>query len=136
MNEPIGKRLKSERERLRKSQDEFATLGGVKKRAQIYYEQDERCPDGHYFSAIAAAGADVAYILTGKQTDAYPVGQTAAHSVNETGQQDPLARQRQQIKTLVDKLDESGLKAVQEECEKVERIKALEREVAALRRRA
>lgn len=47
------------------NQDEFAALGGVKRRAQSTYETDERVPDAAYLAAIAAAGADVGYILTG-----------------------------------------------------------------------
>jgi hypothetical protein len=64
----LHKRLQEERRRLEINQDEFAEIGGVKRRAQINYESGDRCPDGHYFSAIAAAGADVQYILTGKRS--------------------------------------------------------------------
>lgn len=64
----MHKRLQEERQRLGLTQDEFAEIGGVKRRAQINYESGDRCPDGHYFSAIAAAGADVQYILTGKRS--------------------------------------------------------------------
>jgi len=63
----LHERLKEERLRLGLSQDEFAEKGGVKRRAQIHYEAGERCPDGHYFAGIAATGADVNYILTGKR---------------------------------------------------------------------
>jgi transcriptional regulator with XRE-family HTH domain len=63
----IGTRLREERLRLGKSQDEFAHLAGVQRRAHIRYEQDERVPDAAYLAAIAAAGADVTYILTGRR---------------------------------------------------------------------
>jgi transcriptional regulator with XRE-family HTH domain len=66
----LHKRLQEERQRLGFTQDEFAEIGGIKRRAQINYESGERCPDGHYFSAIAAAGADVQYILTGIRSSA------------------------------------------------------------------
>lgn len=49
------------------SQEALATLGGVQKRAQINYEKGERHPDSAYLTAIAAAGADVLYILTGQR---------------------------------------------------------------------
>ncbi|UZR27468.1 XRE family transcriptional regulator [Methylococcus mesophilus] len=65
----IGFRLRKEREALGFSQEEFAEKGGVQRRAQVRYESDERCPDGHYFSAIAAVGADVNYILTGEKKE-------------------------------------------------------------------
>ena len=48
------------------NQEEFARLGGVQKRSQINYEKGERKPDAAYFEGIAAAGANVSYILTGK----------------------------------------------------------------------
>jgi hypothetical protein len=39
----------------------------VQRRAQIRYEQDERQPDASYLAALAAVGADVTYILTGRR---------------------------------------------------------------------
>lgn len=50
------------------SQTDFGALGGVQKRAQINYESGSRSPDAEYLSAIAAAGVDVLYVLTGKRT--------------------------------------------------------------------
>lgn len=61
-------RLKEERKRLGLNQDEFAALGGVKKGAQFNYENGSRNPDSEYLTAIAAAGVDVLYLLTGEQT--------------------------------------------------------------------
>ena len=65
----IGARLRDERERLGKNQDAFAALAGVGKRALIHYEKSERSPDANFLAAIAAAGADVLYILTGQRTE-------------------------------------------------------------------
>ena len=76
----IGARLREERERLQKTQDDFAALAGVGKRALIHYEKGERMPDAALLAAIAAAGADVLYILTGQRSG------TAAPAVQ------PLAR--------------------------------------------
>lgn len=64
-----GERLREERERLGFNQTDFAAIGGLKKLAQLSYEQDKRSPDGGYFAAIAAAGADVQYIITGERSD-------------------------------------------------------------------
>ncbi len=61
----IGERLKEQREGLGYSQADFAASGGIKVRAQINYEQGKRMPDADYLARIAAAGADVNYILTG-----------------------------------------------------------------------
>ena len=60
-------RLREERERLGLSQEKFGAIGGVLKRAQINYEKGERHPDSTYLTAIAAAGADVLFILTGQR---------------------------------------------------------------------
>lgn len=59
-------RLKEERKRLGLNQDEFAALGGVKKGAQFNYENGSRAPDSNYLAAVAAAGVDVLYLLTGE----------------------------------------------------------------------
>lgn len=66
----ISDRLREEREKLRLSQTAIAEIGGVQKRAQINYESGERLPDAGYLAAIAAAGADVCYILTGQRSQA------------------------------------------------------------------
>lgn len=63
----IGTRLRAERERLGKNQDDFAAIAGIGKRALIHYEKNERSPDANLLAAIAAAGADVLYILTGQR---------------------------------------------------------------------
>lgn len=63
----ISDRLREERERLGLNQVDFGAVGGVKKLAQINYEKGERHPDSAYLAAIAAAGADVLYILTGQR---------------------------------------------------------------------
>ena len=38
----------------------------------MLYEAGERSPDAAYLAAIAAAGADVLYILTGERSQAIP----------------------------------------------------------------
>lgn len=63
----IGEILKEERLRLAMNQDDFAAVGGLKRRAQTLYEQNERSPDAMYLRALAAIGVDVQYILTGEQ---------------------------------------------------------------------
>lgn len=65
----IGARLREERERLGLTQDDFAAAGGVGKRALIHYEKGERSPDASLLAAIATAGADVLYILTGQRSE-------------------------------------------------------------------
>ena len=60
-----GRRLKEERERLGFNQTDFAAIGGVGRKSQFNYEDDERKPDADYLAAIATTGADVRYIITG-----------------------------------------------------------------------
>ncbi|QIL81827.1 helix-turn-helix transcriptional regulator [Diaphorobacter sp. HDW4A] len=61
----IGTRLRDERERLEMTQDQFAELGGVGKRALVYYEKNERSPDAAFLAAVAQVGVNVLYVLTG-----------------------------------------------------------------------
>lgn len=58
--------LEEQRIRLRKTQEEMAELGGVKLRTYANYASGDRVPDAAFLAAIAAAGADVQYILTGR----------------------------------------------------------------------
>lgn len=67
----IGARLKEERLRLGFSQTEFAALGGASKRSQIVWESEEEgaaAPNATFLAAVAAAGVDVAYVVTGVRT--------------------------------------------------------------------
>lgn len=68
----ISERLKTERERLGLSQQALADLLEISLRSQQNYEKGDRMPDAAYLSAIAAAGADVLYILTGQRSQAVP----------------------------------------------------------------
>lgn len=63
----IHVRLREERERLGLLQKDVATLVGMTPRAQLMYEAGDRRPDTSYLAAIAAAGFDVMYILTGER---------------------------------------------------------------------
>lgn len=60
-------RLREERQRMGLNQADFGGIGGVKKGAQLKYESGERMPDALYLSAIADAGVDVNYVLTGQR---------------------------------------------------------------------
>ncbi|MEO9387121.1 helix-turn-helix domain-containing protein [Chromobacterium phragmitis] len=65
----IGRRLKEERERLGFTQPAFAGLAETTKKSQIDYEKDATQPKAGYLAAIAEAGADVQYIVTGVHTN-------------------------------------------------------------------
>ncbi|TRM52846.1 helix-turn-helix transcriptional regulator [Achromobacter sp. LC458] len=64
----IGERLREERKRLAMDQATFGAIGGVKALAQHTYESGKRSPDAKYLEAVAAAGADVLYIVTGARS--------------------------------------------------------------------
>lgn len=64
----VGKRLKEERERLGWTQPQMAERGGVSKRSQIDYEQDNIEMKAPYLAALAGAGVDVTYVLAGQRS--------------------------------------------------------------------
>ena len=61
----VGERLREERTRLGLNQEAFAQLGGITRNTQGSYEKGERNADSVYLSAVAKAGVDVLYVLTG-----------------------------------------------------------------------
>lgn len=63
----IGERIRKERERCKMTQPEFGALAGVTKTSQINYEKGTRSPDANYLAAIAKAGVDISYIITGQE---------------------------------------------------------------------
>ncbi|WP_155626011.1 helix-turn-helix domain-containing protein [Burkholderia vietnamiensis] len=49
------------------SQGEFAAIGGLSNKAQLSYESGARSPDANYLAALAKAGVDVLYVITGSR---------------------------------------------------------------------
>ncbi len=66
----IAERLKEERERLGLSQSRLGELAGAGKTTVINWEKGSSAPDAVQLSAIAGAGADALYILTGQRNAA------------------------------------------------------------------
>lgn len=64
----IPARLQEERNRLGMSQTAFADAIGSTKRSVINWEGGDASPSATVMAAIAAAGADVLYILTGQRS--------------------------------------------------------------------
>lgn len=77
INNSIGIRLKESRERLGKTQSEFAEIAadfgapGVTRQSQAKYEKGLATPSAAYLAGIAATGVDVLYILTGIDANAH-----------------------------------------------------------------
>jgi transcriptional regulator with XRE-family HTH domain len=112
----FGERLREERSRLGINQAEFGELAGVTKKTQGIYERGDRSPDAAYLAAIAAAGVDVLYVLTGQRTpqaeDALSVRErTVLHTFRELSEEDQKSVQRLSTalkKSPVDDEDENG----------------------------
>lgn len=58
-------RLRRERKRLKIKQGDLAKIGGVSRVTQIHYEKGQSSPGDSYWYAVAKAGIDVQYVLTG-----------------------------------------------------------------------
>ena len=99
-------RLREERERLALSQQALAEKCGVTARSQRNYESGERNPDSAYLAAIAAAGADVLYILTGQRA-----GGAAAAPVAGPAQQ--LSRRALAVAQNYEATSEEGKKIIE-----------------------
>ena len=69
---PIGDWLRDERKRLGLSQPAFAELAGTTKQTVFSWETGKTAPDAFQLAALAAAGADALYILTGQRSQAVP----------------------------------------------------------------
>ena len=84
INVYMGVRLKEIREALALSQTEFAQIAGnagvpgATRQSQAKYEKGLATPSAAYLAAIAAAGVDVLYILTGQRSGAAAAAPVAA----------------------------------------------------------
>lgn len=73
----IGDRLREERERLGLNQTQLAELAGTTRKSQFNYETNARKADSDYLVAVAAAGVDVLYVLTGEKAGSPAASLTA-----------------------------------------------------------
>lgn len=62
-------RLKAERKRLKLTQTQLAGLARTTKQSQLKYEKDLQKPGTEYLQAVAEAGVDVQYLLTGVRSE-------------------------------------------------------------------
>lgn len=96
----IGERLRAERERLGLSQEDFAARAGAHRKSQGNYESGVRAPDATYLAAIAAAGADVLYIITGRREP------QSAPAAGQESKLDPYLRRS--IEMVMERLESRG----------------------------
>ena len=97
----IGARLREERERLGLNQEGFGQLGGVRKQAQLLYEKDERKPDSDYLVAVAAAGVDVLFVLTGRRQSDLPAGDASEQLLLEHFRRCSLAARQNLLQSSI-----------------------------------
>lgn len=64
----LGDRLREERERLKLSQPNFASIAATTKQTLFSWESGKTAPDGFLLAAFAAAGVDVLYVITGQRS--------------------------------------------------------------------
>lgn len=130
----LGNRLLTERERLGLSQTDLAEKCRVTMRSQRNYEKNERLPDAAYLVAIAAAGADVQYILTGVPlTDAHAqeAWRLAAQTTEEAEMGD--AARASARAALLKGLREQGMSSyTQDEIDLIARYRACKTEDRAM----
>jgi transcriptional regulator with XRE-family HTH domain len=127
----IGNRIKEERKRLHLNQTDFGAIGGVAKNTQINYETGERSPDAEYLARIAAAGADVGYILTGVRTP------KPAAAIAEEGMEYRVVTKKQAaILDLIEDLDDKAVSQVQDVAENQKQFQEMKEELAELKKKA
>jgi transcriptional regulator with XRE-family HTH domain len=73
----LGERLREERERLGKSQPVFAAIADTTKQTLFSWESGKTAPDGFQLAALAAAGTDVLYVITGSRDPELPALDTS-----------------------------------------------------------
>jgi transcriptional regulator with XRE-family HTH domain len=73
----LGDRLREERERLGQSQPVFAAIANTTKRTLFSWEEGKTAPDGFQLAALAAAGTDVLYVITGSRDPDLPALDTS-----------------------------------------------------------
>lgn len=80
----IGGRIREERLRLKLSQEEFGSFGGVIQNTQWKYEDGQRTPDAMYLALVAEKGVDVLYVVTGRREPTPDLYKEKANRTNET----------------------------------------------------
>lgn len=114
----IGERIREERQRLEKSQEDFGAIGHVTRRTQVNYESGERTPDAEYLAAVAAEGVDVAFVLTGVRSSRVRYETKSQATVETTGSESviyrlespssPVVPERDVCSIILDVLHERG----------------------------
>lgn len=118
---------------------EAARILGVKRSTLGSWRDRDSVPYAQCVNLAEQKGISLDWLLTGNGAmHRASYGEAPPPSALEVRESppDPLRQRRAQVKAIVDQLDASGLEAVQEELEKIERMKTLEQRVAELEKKA
>lgn len=80
----IGGRIREERLRLKLSQEELGSFGGVIQNTQWKYEDGQRTPDAMYLALVAEKGVDVLYVVTGRREPPPDIYKEKGSRMNES----------------------------------------------------
>lgn len=80
----FGERLKEERTRLGLSQPAFAGIAATTKQTLFSWESCRTAPDAPQLAALAAAGVDVLYVVTGQRMPVIDALEVAEHLLLES----------------------------------------------------
>lgn len=80
----IGKRLREERKRVGRTQQEFSVFGNVSAKSQSFYENGNSVPDASYLSFMCDV-IDVLYVLTGTKTSGGIYSQPSSDNATSQG---------------------------------------------------
>ncbi len=79
-------RLKAERQRTGLNQKDFGQIAGVGLQTQSRYETSETQPNAEYLAALAQAGVDILYLLTGQRSEGPRLSRETSDLVTELEQ--------------------------------------------------
>jgi len=99
-----GLRLRDERLRLGMTQAQLGAIASVTVQSQSLYEKGKNRLTNDYLAAIAAAGVDVLYVLTGKRV------------VSPSAVESDLPLDEQQLLSAYREVNEDGRKALRTIC--------------------
>lgn len=129
----IGERLREIRESMGLSQSDFAAIAeragvaGATRQSQANYEKGKQAPNAAYLAAIAAAGADIGYVLTGARSTT---------GVPATVPIPPRWQEAQELYKDMEELDEDGRRYIRETIWRERRAAKERRRLAEFEKRA
>lgn len=119
------------------TQTDLAAIAGATRQSQSNYEKGKRAPDADYLAAIARAGCDVVYILTGQRLDRHPSVAThpPATQVQESVTNYRAVTPREAaLLDLMQGLDDASLRDIQAVAAKEKQLSDMKADIDALKK--